>query len=102
MRTSRSRCSPFGIAAADVVGAVAHRQRYSSSVISIALPGFAAKRGEDPAVNGSHSGEEGGGVKDDDNDKYHEGGGGGGGGTAKSSSPSPPLMPPEPLPMSAL
>ncbi len=65
-------------------------------------PGVAAKRGEDPAVDGSHGGEEGEGVEDDDDDNYHEGGGGGGGGTAKPSSAPPPLAPPEPLPTSAL
>jgi hypothetical protein len=71
-------------------------------MISVALPGVAAKRGEDPTVDGSHGGEEGGDVKDDDDDEYHKGGGGGGGGTTKSSLPSPPLTPPEPLPTSAL
>ncbi len=43
-------------------------------MISIMPPGVAAKRGEDPAVDGSHGREEGGGVEDDDNDKYHKGG----------------------------
>ncbi len=42
---------------------------------SVALPGVAAKRGEDPAVDCSHGGEEGGGIEDDDEDKYHKGGG---------------------------
>jgi hypothetical protein len=75
----RSLRSPFGIAAAagaDVSGVAARRLRYSSSVISIAPPGVAAERGEDPAVDGSHREEEGGGVKDDDEDEYHKGGGG--------------------------
>ncbi len=76
--------SPFGINAvaastaaigADVGGATARCQRNSSSVISAAPMGVAAKRGKDPAVDGSHSGKEGGGVEDDDDDEYHEGGG---------------------------
>ncbi len=49
----------------------------ASSVISVAPPGVAAKRGGDPTVDGSHCREEGDGVKDNDDDKYHEGGGGG-------------------------
>jgi hypothetical protein len=40
-------------------------------VISVAPPGVAVERGEDPVVDGSHGGEEGGGVDDDDDDKYH-------------------------------
>jgi hypothetical protein len=64
--------------------------------------GVAAKRGEDPAVNGGHGREEGGGTKDNDNNNYHKGGGGGGGGTAELSSPPPPLALPEPLPTSTL
>jgi hypothetical protein len=71
-------------------------------MISVAPPGVTAERGEDPAVNGSHGGEEGGGVEDDNDDKYHKGGGRGGRGTAKLSLPSPPFAPPELLPMSAL
>ncbi len=71
-------------------------------MVSVAPPGVAAERGEDPEVDGSHGGEEGGGVEDDDDDEYQERGGGGGGGTAESLSPSPPLTPPEPLPMSEL
>ncbi len=55
-------------------GATARRWRYCSSVISIAPPDIATKRGEDHAVDGSHGGEEGGGVKDDNDDKYHKGG----------------------------
>ncbi len=43
-------------------------------MISVAPPDIPAERGEDPAVDGSHSGEERGGVEDNDNDKYHEGG----------------------------
>ncbi len=43
-------------------------------MISVVPPDIAAKRGEDPAVNGSYGGEEGGGIKDDDDDKYHKGG----------------------------
>jgi hypothetical protein len=62
-------------ASANVGGAAARHQRYSFSVISIAPTGVAAKRGEDPAVNGSHGGKEGGGVEDDNNNKYHKGGG---------------------------
>jgi hypothetical protein len=71
-------------------------------VISITPPGVAVKMGEDPVVDGSHSGEEGGGIEDDDKDEYHEGGGGVVGGTAESSSPPPPLTPPEPSPTSVL
>ncbi len=71
-------------------------------MISVALPGVAAERGKDTAVDGSHGGEEGGGFEDDDDDEYHKRGGGGGGGTAELSLPSPPLMPPEPSPTSAL
>ncbi len=48
---------------------------YSSSVISVVPPDIAAKRGEDPVVDGSHGREEGGGVKDDDDNKYHKEGG---------------------------
>ncbi len=44
-------------------------------MISIVPPGVAVERGEDPMVNGSHSGEEGGGIKDDNDNEYHEGGG---------------------------
>ncbi len=89
-------------AAADVGGAATCRWRYFFSVISVALPGVAAERGEDPMVDGSHGREEGGDVKDDNDGEYHEGGGGVGGGTTKSSLPPPPLMPLEPSPMSAL
>ncbi len=71
-------------------------------MISVMPPGVAAKRGEDPVVDGSHGREQGGGAKDDDDDEYHEGGGGGGGGTAELLLPSPPLTLPEPLPLSAL
>jgi hypothetical protein len=59
--------------AANVGGVATHRQRYSSSMISVALPNVAAEKEEDPAVDRSHSGKEGGGVKDND-DKYHKGG----------------------------
>ncbi len=55
-------------------GAAACRWRYCSSVISVAPPDIAAERGEDHAVDGSHSEEEGGGVEVDDDNKYHEGG----------------------------
>ncbi len=44
-------------------------------MISLAPPGVAVERGEDPVVDGSHGGEEGGGIKDNDNDEYLEGGG---------------------------
>ncbi len=62
-------------AAANVGGAAARCWKYSSSVISVVLPGVAVERGEDPVVNGSHGREEGGGVKDNDNNEYHKGGG---------------------------
>ncbi len=39
-------------------GAAARHRRYSSSVISVVPPNIAAERGEDPAVDGSHGGEE--------------------------------------------
>jgi hypothetical protein len=71
-------------------------------VISVAPPGVAFERGEDPVVDGSHGGEEGGGVEANDNDEYHKGRGGVGGGTTESSLPPPPLTLPEPSPMSAL
>jgi hypothetical protein len=71
-------------------------------MISVAPPGVAAEKGEDPAVNGSHGREEGGGIEDNNDDEYHEGGRGGGGGTAESLLPSPPLTPLEPSPTSAL
>jgi hypothetical protein len=44
-------------------------------VITVVPADIAAKRGEDPAVNGSHGREEGGGIKEDDNNKYLEWGG---------------------------
>jgi hypothetical protein len=40
-------------------------------VISVAPPGVAIERGEDPVVNESHGREEGGGVEDDDDDEHH-------------------------------
>jgi hypothetical protein len=59
----------------DISGAVVRPQRYSYSMISIVLPGVAAKKGEDPAVNGSYGREKGGGVEDNNNNKCREGGG---------------------------
>jgi hypothetical protein len=55
--------------ATNVGGATARCWRYSSSVISVAPPGVAAERGEDPVVDGSHGGEQGGGVEDDEDDE---------------------------------
>ncbi len=40
-------------------------------MISIAPPGVAVKRGEDPVVDGSQGGEEGGGVEDDNDNEHH-------------------------------
>ncbi len=71
-------------------------------MISVALTGVAAKRGEDPAVDGSHCGEEGGCIEDNNNDNEYNKGGGGGEGTAKSLLPLLPLAPPEPSPMSTM
>ncbi len=42
-------------------------------MISIELLDIAAKRGEDPTVDGSHGREEGGGIKDKDDDKSTRG-----------------------------
>ncbi len=70
-------------------------------MISVAPPGVAAEKGEDPVVDGSHGGEEGGGVEDVDDDEYHEGGGGEAGAPPSRHTP-PPLTPQEPSPTSAL
>ncbi len=40
-------------------------------MISVAPPGVAVEREEDPVVDGSHGGEGGDGVEDDDDDKHH-------------------------------
>ncbi len=45
----------------------------TANSVPLDAPGVAAKRGEDPAVDGSHGREEGGGVKDNNDGKYHEG-----------------------------